>query len=144
MNMADLNTFSRNMRMIVQAIEINSITAVREVAKAVGTTVVYATPVDTSRARLNWQGSVALPKAGVLLAAPLQPPSSNYGRNIALSSINQATIAYNGQKGGIWITNNLDYIQDLNNGSSRQAPANFVAMAVLTGINAVSKVRLLP
>lgn len=142
--MATLREFANSMTRTAKTVGVNAIVAVKEVSKAVGVTVVYATPVDTSRARMNWQGSVNLPKAGVLSPAPAIPGSSSEGPRTAIKSINEATGAYNGQQGGVWITNNLNYIQSLNNGSSSQAPANFVEQSVLVGVNSISKVKLLP
>ena len=142
--MGDLRDLAKSMVLTAKAVESNSHVCVKEVSKVVGTTVVYSTPVDTSRARMNWQGSVDTPKEGVLLPSPSQPASPSDGPRVAIESINHAADAYNGQTGGVWIANNLDYIQALNDGWSEQAPANFVALAVQAGVNAVSKVKLLP
>lgn len=141
--MASLHDLARRMTLHAKAVQVNSQAAVRHVAKAAGTAVVYGTPIDTSRARMNWQTTVGSPAVGVLAAYPSQPGSPQEGTRAALASIDQATIAYAGQEGGIWITNNLDYIQALNNGSSAQAPADFVAQAVLAGARSLSTVRLL-
>ncbi|WP_204863318.1 hypothetical protein, partial [Pseudoflavonifractor phocaeensis] len=78
--------------------------------------IVNATPIDTSRARMNWQGSVGAPKSGVLSQYPSQPSSTEEGARVAIQSITSATGAYSGQQGGIWIVNNLDYIGKLNDG----------------------------
>ena len=142
--MADLRDLGRNMRVTARAVGDNATAAVREVSEKVGVTVVYGTPVDTSRARMNWQGSVGEPAQGVLAPYPSQPAGPNDGPRVAIASIRAATADYDGQKDGVFITNNLDYIQDLNNGSSSQAPADFVAQAVLVGARAASKVKILP
>ncbi len=42
----------------------------------------------------------------------------------------------------IHITNNLDYIVDLNEGSSAQAPAAFVEEAVDAGVKAVNRTKI--
>lgn len=141
--MANLHDLARRMRLHAQAVGTNSQDAVRKVAKAAGTAVVYGTPIDTSRARMNWQTTIGQPAVGVLSPYPSQPGSPSEGTQAALSSLSAATIEYAGQEGGIWITNNLDYILKLNNGSSAQAPADFVAQAVLAGVRSVSTVRLL-
>lgn len=141
--MANLHDLARRMRLQAQAVGTNSQEAVRKVAKAAGTAVVYGTPIDTSRARMNWQTSVGTPAVGVLSPYPSQPGSPSEGTRAALSLLNSATGAYSGQQGGIWIVNNLDYIVNLNNGSSAQAPADFVAQAVLAGVRSIPTVRLL-
>lgn len=127
-----------------QAVAQNAPQAVKQVAEAVGHAVVYGTPVDTSRARMNWQSSVGTPLTGVLLPFPAAPSTPGEGPRVALASLSAATGAYSSQQGGIWIVNNLDYIGALNDGWSSQAPADFVAQAVLAGVRAVQNVRLLP
>ncbi len=142
--MADLNNLAKSMNFIAETVAKRAVEVVKDVANKVGPTVVYATPVDTSRARMNWQGSVANPSTKVLAAYPDAPASPAEGPAIAIASIRAATGSYTGQKGGIWIVNNLSYIQKLNDGSSGQAPANFVAQAVLAGIQSVQTAKLLP
>lgn len=142
--MGDLRALAKSMTLTAQAVEKNSVAAVKEVTRAVGTVVIYATPIDTSRARSNWQGSVDIPKEGVLFPAPAAPSDPSEGPRVALESVDRAANDYSGQRGGTWIVNNLDYIQALNDGWSSQAPANFVAMSVQAGANAVSKIKLLP
>lgn len=142
--MASLNDLAMRMRRTAQAVGVNSQLAVKHVAKAVGTTVVYATPIDTSRARMNWQASVGTPKTGVLLPYPSQPASTADGVRVALASVESAIGEYSGQAGGFWIVNNLEYIGALNDGWSGQAPADFVAQSVLAGVRSLSTVKLLP
>lgn len=141
--MSSFRDAAKSMRLTAEAVATNATQAVKEVSSTVGFSVVYATPVDTSRARMNWQGSVDVPKEGVLLPAPLQPSNPSEGLQVALESIRGAAASYNGQKSGVWIVNNLDYIQALNNGSSSQAPANFVALSVQAGAEAVKKIKVL-
>lgn len=142
--MANLHDLARRLTLYAKAVEVNSQAAVRHVAKAAGTAIVYGTPIDTSRARMNWQTTVGSPAVGVLLPYPSRPGSPQDGTRTALASLEAATISYAGQAGGIWITNNLNYILKLNDGSSAQAPADFVAQAVLAGVRSLSTVRLLP
>lgn len=142
--MADLRDLATSLRVTAKAVGTGAIAAVKEVSEKVGVVVVYATPVDTSRARMNWQGSVGFPVDGVLKPYPDQPSSPNDGPRVAIESIRAATSEYTGQPEGVFITNNLDYINDLNNGSSGQAPANFVEQAILTAVEASNSVKILP
>lgn len=141
--MATLAQFANRMKLRASSVGVNANTLVKKVAHAVGTTVIPATPIDTSRARMNWQSSVDAPKSGVLAAYPTYPSNTGEGAQVALSSLSAAIGAYSGQRGGIYIVNNLHYIMDLNNGSSAQAPANFVALAVMSGARAVATVKLI-
>lgn len=100
------------------------------VALTVDQTVVSSTPVDTGRARGNWQVSLGFPvveeqdlvdKAGTVTIAA--------GAAVIRSRQSGQTI---------FISNNVPYIGRLNQGSSSQAPANFVEMAVMDGIRALN------
>lgn len=112
----------------------------RKAALAVDATVVLATPVDTGRARSNWQVSLNVPITDDRDAFAPGKAGSTGGTN-AQAALNQGKgVIDSAQPGsGIYITNNLPYIGRLNDGSSAQAPAGFVQDAVLQGINAVKK-----
>lgn len=118
----------------------NSDRLVRKVALAVDGTVVLATPVDTGRARSNWQVELNGPAEGVRDAYAPGEGGSTGGPN-AREAIAQGRAAIAQYRGGdnasIHITNNLPYIGRLNEGSSAQAPAGFVESAVQVGVRAV-------
>lgn len=141
--MGSFRDAAKSLRITAQAVDASATQLVKKVTEVVGYSVVYATPVDTSRARMNWQGSVGSPKEGVLLEAPLQPSDPSQGPQVALESIRGAAADYSGQNGGVWIVNNLSYIMVLNNGSSSQAPADFVALSVQSGVETIRKHKLI-
>lgn len=142
--MTTLGGLSRNMKILASSVGVSRIDLVKKVARAVGSELIPRTPVDTSRARMNWQSSVGTPKTGVLLPYPSQPSGPSDGASVAMRSLEAAIGAYSGQAGGIWIVNNLNYIGSLNNGSSSQAPANFVQIAVMSGAQKVATIKLIP
>jgi len=89
-------------------------------------TLVLATPVDTGRAKGNWQTSSIRPKSSVL---NVSDKSGGLSISKGLSGLKRLSKKY-------WITNNLDYIEDLNNGTSKQAPAKFVETSITRVLNA--------
>lgn len=114
---------------------------VREVALAADRSLVRNTPVDTGRARANWQASLGTPAVGVIDAAPGK-------RGSVTAATTQADAVIAGYKGGtpgaaIFLTNNLPYIVPLNNGHSKQQPAGFVERAIYTVIKAARAARLI-
>lgn len=130
----NLKQFATRIRQIADGV---SVRVDREVIKTAGviiSTVIPATPVDTGRARGNWQVSVDRPvtsprerldKTGMTTVAEGQSRASAY------------------RKGNvIYITNNVPYIGQLNAGSSAQAPANFVDMAVRAAIRYIRGARI--
>ena len=72
--------------------------------------IVARTPVDTGRARGNWQSSLNTP------SLQIDPTGEGY----------QATIASVKLGDSVFFINNLPYIEELEDGSSDQAPAGMV------------------
>ena len=143
--MAKPDEFAKNMTAYAQIVGKNASLLVRPPALAIDQAVVLATPVDTGRARANWLVSVDR-----LLDNTIEPyapgKDGNTGGQNAQAAIDQgqeAVAMYQETSKSIHITNNLEYIGALNNGSSAQAPANFVQQAIDAGVRAVSKFQLL-
>lgn len=79
--------------------------------------VIRSTPVDTGRARGNWQTSVGAPASGEV--DRLDPTGAE-----AIAEVQQKTPAGAGQV--TYLSNNLPYIEALERGHSQQAPAGMV------------------
>ncbi|MDH0157355.1 HK97 gp10 family phage protein [Stutzerimonas stutzeri] len=77
--------------------------------------VIRATPVDTGRARGNWQTSVGAPVNGEI---------AREGDAAALAEVEAKTPQGAGQV--TYLSNNLPYIDELERGSSKQAPEGMV------------------
>jgi hypothetical protein len=85
--------------------------------------IVQKTPVDTGRARGNWQVTEGSPAAGTLESVDRSGgPTISKGTGEILAAK---------PFGKIWITNNLPYIGVLEDGSSLQAPAGMVALTLV-------------
>jgi hypothetical protein len=125
--MADIPTFVRRIRQRAKNIEGNVGRAVIETAIAANQAVVSATPVDTGRARANWQASIG---------TPIQEATDDTDQSGASTvAANNAVISRRQPDQTVFISNNVDYIETLNQGSSAQAPANFVELAVQQAIS---------
>lgn len=96
--------------------------------------VIISTPVDTGRARNGWNITIGVPSETV-------PPEGKYSMpNIAQHGLETIISVTPDQV--IYITNRVHYIEKLNGGSSRQAPARFVELAaerVQRGIKALAR-----
>lgn len=138
----DLAYLARRMKDLANTVEANGPKLVTAIVTNLGPTLIYSTPVDTSRARINWQPSIGSVPSDVLFPYPDKPPAADYGGKTAVSNILSLANKF---KGGTYfaITNNLDYIQDLNNGTSAQAPAAFVEQSIAMAMRAVEKFRML-
>lgn len=84
--------------------------------------VVFLTPVDTGRARGNWQLTVGSPAEG---------QRDDFKNRDAVS---EAAAVLGNLKGldVVWVSNNVPYIVYLERGSSQQAPAGMVAVTLAT------------
>lgn len=131
--------FAKRLRKVAENIPKQQNEIKRELAIEALTQIVGDTPVDTGRARDNWNASAGSPDFTVR-SGPYGP-SRHRGQNTGGSptrggnqSINRgrAIIRSARVKPGVpvYISNGLAYIARLNSGYSRQAPSNFVAIAI--------------
>ena len=135
--MASPSEFNRRIGKLAANVPKNADKTVRKVAMAIDRTVVIATPVDTGRARANWLAN---------LDAPIETATEATDKtgSKAISQAAGVVAAYDGDVNtAIHITNNLPYIVRLNEGSSYQAPANFVQIAVRRASAVVKGAKLL-
>lgn len=92
------------------------------------------TPIKTGWARANWIPSIGNPSSADVDIKDPEP-----GQVIARVAQREAGIllvasGYKLERGPIYITNRVPYIQKLNDGSSTQAPAGFVQAAILRAV----------
>lgn len=121
-----MTDFSVRMKELYQKKVIDTLEkTVRRVALVVDTTLVNTTPVDTGRARANWLPSLNVPRSDSV------DLKNTEGVESILPSYKVSDTIY--------ITNNLPYIQRLNDGWSQQAPAGFVETAIEKGRRTVKK-----
>lgn len=127
--MATVEEFARRIAAIGRSVPDRANDAKRLVAAAVDQAVVLATPVDTGRARANW-----LVGLGVRPGRTVEAVDRGGGPTVATG---QATAGRARRGEDVHISNNLPYIQRLNEGSSAQAPSRFVQLAMGRAIRAV-------
>ncbi len=142
---SDLEGLARRLDRIAVQVEGNVERAVRDCAHAVLRSVVEATPVNTGTARSNWTPELDRAFEGLLAARVPGAGGSTAEANAAAAidagapTIEAFDIRANRE---IHITNNAPHIGALNDGHSRQAPADFVRTAVLDGLAAVRGARI--
>lgn len=104
---------------------------VKRIGFAVHGELVMQNPVATGWSRANWIVSIGTPFEGVA------------GTREDVSMIEQAIgqgrlLVYDLKKGDVWISNNVPYIQALNEGHSPQAPEGWVEDAIRRGVESVA------
>ena len=106
--------------------------AIARVGVNITANLIETTPVDTGWARANW-----VPAIGTPFIVPSPNEGSGAGTASRRSRQEQGTASLTGYKlgrGPVFITNNVPYITELNEGSSFQAPAAFVQAAIAQGV----------
>lgn len=104
-----------------------------EIVLEITANLVEATPVDTGWARANWVPSIGEPPPTDPVGAPGQPSTSEQAAG------QLAMLDYTPDKGPAFISNNVPYIQVLNDGSSTQAPSGFVERAIEQGLQTIQQ-----
>lgn len=106
---------------------------VKRVSLAVTAELQRATPVDVGWARANWVPSISVAFSG--LRTPEDDRKKKELLSTALSAqaagIARVATSYKINMGSIFVTNNVPYIIELDQGSSQQAPSGFVRGAVV-------------
>ena len=138
--MTTLGGLAKRMRKASKAVLTNADNLVKEIATDVLIIVVNDTPVDIGTAKSNWQVGVNNTPSGTQSAYVPGKKGSTEIQNIeaAIAQGEAAIASYSGSQ-EIHITNNLDYIDDLNSGSSNQAPPGYVQDAVLEALGKIQK-----
>ncbi len=128
--MADnqLIKFSADLEKFSKAVGVTLSQSIRRIVIEVSDGLAENTPVDTGRAAGSW--GIELDQPGTFE----QPESFSGGREAGQAAVKQqqAKLAEfdSSPYRQVWITNNLPYIQSLNEGHSQQAPVGFVEIQV--------------
>jgi hypothetical protein len=102
------------------------------------------TPIDTGYARSNWIPRIGKPFEGTVGQRPVVDYNARaIGMEGTIGSIDNSTqqagreevaSGYRIALGPATITNNVEYIGALNNGSSKQAPKGFIERAIIKAV----------
>lgn len=116
--------FERRMQELGERIHRNFSTLVKQTTDAIQEYEINGTPVKTGRARNGWRVGVnSSDDSPPDMIGPFDPSG-----NTRIDA-NRAIIASEPLGTRFFITNNVPYMPDLNDGSSQQAPAGFIEKA---------------
>lgn len=111
-------------RIVIEGLRDFTLRQVTQLAANITAGLIEDTPVDTGWARANWVVSLGVPQTSVVGSRDNVDQSAQQAGISTLLSMTSL-----GQ-GPIYISNNVPYIQKLNDGHSGQAPAGFVQSRV--------------
>ena len=125
-----LFSFDRDLKAFAKQMDITYVTVVKDIGLDLFRRIVQKTPADTGRARASWTIAIARPDRTV--AGEGQHPEFQSGAAGAATQKANSVLA--SMKAGdyrpVWISNNLPYIEALEDGHSRQAPNGMVALSI--------------
>lgn len=137
----NLNIFATQMNQLAGNIQQNERKLLRDVATAIVDKVAETTPIDTGQASSNWITSLGAPVQHYN-PVPKTAPIGGAGPGVSKAQVRQAVAPVKGGQ-SVWIANNVPYIVELNRGSSKQAPRDYVDKAVVTALSVAGKFQLL-
>ena len=127
-NKKNADKFSVELDKVFDQLKNNTQNFKRTFALNILSRIVYRTPVDTGRARANWQVSNVSPNTNERKRFKKNQPNAVATDTVARG---QKNIDKNKEGQSIWIANNLPYIQRLESGTwSKQAPQGMVAISI--------------
>ena len=132
--MANFAGFIRNIRRRAREVETGASRTKRRAALAINQALIFAVPVKSGHARANFQVGL-----GAAIQSEIDEDELTAGQVIAR---NNGVIGRSKPRQAIYISNNVPYIGELNRGSSSQAPAMFVQIAVQQALSAVAKTKV--
>ncbi len=124
--------FNRSLDEFADSLGLEVVTVQKKLAFDIFGDLVAQTPVLTGRAMNNWNIAVGSPDHGI---------TDEGGGGSAIASLKQAAALGElsalapGQT--VWLSNSLDYIIPLSEGSSQQAPNGWIDRAVFNNLNAL-------
>ena len=123
---------SRSVRVVVSDLDAFTTKFIKRLALNINAELIKRTPIDTGWARANWVPNIGVPFEGT---AGTRADAEAGSVDTATQQAGLAEVATAYQTGPtIHQTNNVPYIERLNGGSSKQAPAGFVQAAILTAV----------
>lgn len=152
--MGELSNLANRIDNLAASIPAKTNEAKQEAASVILLDLSQVTPVDVGDAVSNWQASLDAPVESPIPAFAASPkgrmrnrvwthtvpPEVTREANAPLVQAAGEAIIRSSQPGQpIFLTNTLNYIEELNQGSSQQAPAGFVDRAKLLGKYVVEK-----
>ena len=115
--------FEVTIQAFVGAVKVNLGAVVREMSLELRRRIMGKNPVDTGRSRDSWEVATGEPSKylppfpwGRIRNWPPPPPESDIGKAIDGTKV-------------VFVTSNVDYVQNLEMGTSAQAPFGFIHLA---------------
>jgi hypothetical protein len=122
---ADLNRFAESIDKKVEAV-------IRQIVIELFNAITLHNPVDTGYSRSNWRVSVNEPDETVSVPPSDKARADTKNRTgwIEAPSLDLSILSNLQSTDSVFVTNSVDYVQYLEEGSSKQAPSGFLRISV--------------
>ncbi len=128
--MASPATFGQTLNQFKRLVRQRHVQAMKTTATAVHERVVTVCPIDTSRAKSNWQMTTDMPAVQEVPFVEGRGGSS-LGEALSITTENRKQVLKQYRFGQeVWVTNVVPYIVMLDNGHSPQYPGGFTLDAI--------------
>ncbi len=124
----------RQIRAIVKGMNRLTSRVITKITLDVTANLVETTPVDTGWARANWVPSIGQPALRDLPSTRPDDAQVVAGAVAEQQTAKAGILGYALKMGRVFVTNNVPYILDLNDGSSKKAPVGFVQRAIAKAV----------
>jgi len=136
----NLKQFNKEIDDFVKTIPDQAVAIQKKIVLDALTRIVLRTPVDTGRARGNWQVSIGAPIKDIIDDPRWKKKRESKSFQSRMKSRRSSDSKVINKANGIlsklppyqqvWISNNLNYIEGLEKGNSKQAPKGMVSITV--------------
>lgn len=117
------NTFSIDLARFAKRANVEMKLVVQKISMEAFKRIILRTPVDTGRARANWGCTIGSPRT------PVQLDSTDKPGGPTTAAMMAEVQKFNGD-GRLFMVNNLPYIHELENGSSKKSPQGMVRVSM--------------
>ncbi len=126
----------RQIKAVIQALNKLAERVVIKLTLDLTANLIETTPVDTGWARANWVPAIGEPIVRDLSNLEEADRLALVGSQVGEQGSATAKVAasYKLERGKVFVSNNVPYILGLNEGTSAQAPAAFVQMAIAKAV----------
>lgn len=141
--MADFHSLGRTLTVYAAQVGRHPQATQRKATKALARELILGTPVDVGTARSNWQVGTTPGASPRGAYAPGSKLGIGEGQNAA-AAIAAAYAAVDATPTGadLYVSNPLDYIDELDKGHSRQAPPGLVKRALAVARQEVRRIKI--
>ncbi len=121
----DIYSFKADLKKLSRALDADLGKLIRVISLDLFNMIILRSPVDTGFSRSQWKVSIGEPDPTVV-----EPPKGKQAGTITAPTADPDVIAQIQKDSTVFITNAVDYIQYLEEGSSKQAPAGMIRVSL--------------